>query len=184
MALRANVFEAFYIPTGSEAPNVLPGDHILVNKLALHGKVPRRGDVVTFRSPRNRSQNWIKRVIALPGDTVEVRKNKVFVNGKELERDRVSPASLSALGAELSGEVFYETNAGSRYKILLEPAKSPVNFAPKKVPDGSCFVLGDNRDRSEDSRQFGFVPLGDIQGLVQYIYWPALSWSRFGAYED
>jgi signal peptidase I len=184
MALRANVFEAFYVPTGSEAPNVLPGDHILVNKLALQGKVPRRGDIVTFRNPRNRNQNWIKRVIALPGDTVEVRKNKVFVNGKELERDRVSPASLSALGEEIGGEVFYEANAGSRYKILLEPSASPVDFAKKKVPEGSCFVLGDNRNRSEDSRQFGFVALGDIQGLVQYIYWPALSWSRFGVYED
>src|SRR5262249_3269699 len=78
MALRANALEAFFVPTGSQAPNVLPGDHILVNELALQGKVPRRGDVVTFRSPRNRNQNWIKRVIALPGDTVEVRKNKVF----------------------------------------------------------------------------------------------------------
>jgi signal peptidase I len=184
MVLRANVFEAFLVPTASEAPNVLPGDHILVNKLAYRDTLPKRGDVVTFRNPRNRTENWIKRVIGLPGDTVEVRGNEVLVNGKKLERDPVPAASLSAIHEEISGAVFYETNAGRRYKIMLAPSSRPANYPRTKVPEGCCFVLGDNRNRSEDSRQIGFIPLGDILGVLQYIYYPAQSWSRFGAYAD
>jgi signal peptidase I len=184
MALRANVFEAFYIPTESEVPNILPGDRILVNKLAYRDAVPKRGDIVVFRSPGNRSQNWIKRVIGLPGDTVEVRDNQVYVNGKKLERDPVPKVSLASIRKEATGDVFYETNAGSRYKIMLDASSGAANHPRTKVPEGCFFVLGDNRNHSEDSRHFGGVPMGDIIGTIQYIYIPALSWSRFGAYVD
>src|SRR5262249_37047385 len=114
-----------------------------------------------------------------------VRNNEVYVNGKKLERDRVPAASLPGSPADIDGHVFSESNAGSRYRIMLAPVPRAIpDFAQRKVPEGTCFVLGDNRNRSSDSREFGFVPLGGIIGLVQYIYLPADGLGRCGAYVD
>jgi signal peptidase I len=180
--LRANAFEAFLVPTASEAPNILPGDRVLVNKQLLHQRYPRRGDVVVFRTPRQPGRQWIQRIIALPGDRVALRQNEVFVNGKKLEHERVPSESLPELAGAVQGDVVQEVNGASRYLILLDPAEKSVDFADKEVPDASCFLLGDNRNHASDSRQFGFIPLGDLRGAFQYIYCPAGSWSRFGAY--
>jgi signal peptidase I len=176
------VFEAFYLPTGSMAPNFLEGDHVLADKLAYRKAMPKRGDVVMFRVPRKPGLTWLKRVIGLPGDTVEVKESEVFVNGKRLDRDRVPTSNVSGIDAILEGQVFVESNAGSRYLILIGKGKNPDS--PKTtVPEGMFFVLGDHRDRSLDSRdpELGFVPLGNILGNVPYIYYPAGSWNRFGA---
>jgi signal peptidase I len=175
-----HVLEAFYLPTGSMAPTFLNGDHVLVNKFAYQHRLPQRGDVVVFRVPGKPGQNWITRVMGLPGDTVELRDNEVFINGKKLERDRV-PAD--ALPAPVDGEVFEESNAGRRYRVLIGKEKS-ADQPKTTVPEGSCFVLGDHRDRSEDSRAFGPVPLGSILGGVQYVYYPAATWERFGAVRE
>jgi signal peptidase I len=175
-----HVFAAFLLPTGSMAPTFLSGDHVLVNKLAYQRRVPRRGDVIVFRVPGKPGFNWIKRVIALPGDTVEVRGTEVLVNGKPLEHDRVPADELTAAGVRVEGDVFVESNAGSRYRILIGGEKS-ADQPKTTVPAGTCFVLGDHRDRSEDSRAFGPVPLGSILGDVQYVYYPAETWERFGA---
>jgi signal peptidase I len=185
--IRANVFAAFFIPTAGMSPNILQGDHLLVNKMTFRLRAPERGDVVVFRTPKDRRLTWVKRVIALSGDTVELKNNEVFVNDRKLERDPVPASSLTALGVQVPGKVFSETNAGRRYRIMLgpEPLKT-ANFPRTTVPEGTCFVLGDGRDDSTDSRDssVGFVPLGDILGSPQFIYWPAESWSRFGAYRD
>jgi signal peptidase I len=182
--LRASVFEAFLIPSASESPNFLPNDHVLVNKTTFQRRAPDRGDVVVFRSPKDRRLNWIKRVIGLPGDTVEVKGTEVIVNDKKLERDRV-PASSLFFPLEEGSEVFYEFNAGRRYRIVLAPADEKIADFPKQtVPEGYCFVLGDNRNHSMDSRGVGLIPEAELIGAVQYIYWPAASWSRFGAYQD
>lgn len=177
-----HIFEAFYLPTGSMAPTFLEGDHILADKLAYRKAMPKRGDVVIFHVPRKPGLTWIKRVIGLPGDTVEVKNNEVFVNGKRLERDRVPASSLRGAAGGLDGEVFVESNAGRRYLILIGKEKS-ADFPKTTVPEGSVFTLGDHRDRSLDSRdsELGFVPLGAILGNVPYIYYPAGSWDRFGA---
>ena len=182
--LRANVFEAYRVPTASQVPNILAGDRVLVNKVVFPGRFPRRGDVVVFRAPGDRDQAWIKRVIALPGDTVAVRDNQVYLNGRKLERDPVPAASLSAIKRQARDEVFYETNAGSRYMVMLGAEPGWSDFAERTVPEGHCFLLGDNRDNSTDSREFGFVPVGDVFGLVQYVYYPAETWARFGPYRD
>ncbi len=182
--LRANVFEAFIIPTASEVPTILPGDHFLVNKLGHHGEVPRRGDTIVFRNPRDRRQNWIKRVIALGGDKVAVRSGQVFLNGKKLEWERVPAESLPAVRDALDGgEVFAEVNSGQRYLVLID-SKPGKDFPEQTVPEGTVFVLGDNRNKSEDSRGLGSIPLGEIIGVPQYIYYPAESWSRFGTIRD
>jgi signal peptidase I len=183
-ALRATVFEAFVIPAASMVPNILDGDRILVNKLALQARLPERGDVIVFRNPKNRQLNFVKRVIALPGDKVAVRENVVLVNGRRLEWERVPPSSLEAVRNQANGDVFDETNAGRRYRIMLGGGSPAPDFAETTVPEGTLFVLGDNRDNSIDSRQFGFVPLGELLGYVQYVYLPAESWTRFGPYRD
>ncbi len=177
-----HVFEAFYLPTQSMAPTFLEGDHVLADKIAYRKAMPKRGDVVIFRVPNKPGLTWIKRVIGLPGDTVEVKDSEVFVNGKRLERDRVPASNFSRITGLPEGAVFVENNAGSRYLILI--GKEKVQDYPKtKVPEGGFFVLGDHRDRSLDSRdpELGFVPLGNILGNVPYIYYPAGSWDRFGA---
>jgi signal peptidase I len=183
--LRADVFEGFYLPTNSMSPNFVAGDHVLVNKLALRYRFPKRGDVVVFRTPDARRLVWIKRVIALPGDTVTVRGHELLVNGKKLEHDRAPAAGVAISGERLTGHLVYETNSASRYLVMLgRDSSSAPDFPEKKVPEGALFVLGDNRDLSSDSRDLGFVPLGDLLGYVQYIYLPADSWSRFGACRD
>lgn len=180
--LRSTVFEAFLIPSASEAPNILPGDHFLVNKLVYQRRPPQRGDLVVFRTPPDRRLTWIKRLVALPGDTVAVRGNEVFINGKKLEHDRQPRSSFPALPAAIQGEPMLEVNGSHRYPILLGPAVGAIpDFPEKKVPEGQVFVLGDNRNDSTDSRQFGFIALGEIIGTFEFIYWPAESWDRFGA---
>jgi signal peptidase I len=181
--IRGHVFEAFAIPTASEAPTLLPGDRVLVNKTTYHRRPLRRGDEVVFRVSSRPGLNWVKRVIALAGDTVEVRENRVFVNGQPLPR-RPAPRERLEGGAaqETQGELFEETNAGRRYRILFAADTQPLPDYPQaQVPPGMCFVLGDNRNSSRDSRAIGFVPLGDVLGDVQYRYWPAATWSRFGS---
>jgi len=181
--LRSNAFEAFLVPTASAAPNILPGDRVLVNKQVLQQRYPRRGDVVVLRAPGQPGRQWIQRIIALPGDTVAVRRNEVFINGKKLEHERVPLGALPERTAAAKAEIVEEVNGASRYLILLDAGES-VDFDEKTVPDGSCFTLGDNRNRSMDSRQLGFIPLGDLRGTFQYIYCPAGSWSRFGVYRS
>lgn len=150
--LRANVMEAFVIPTRSMAPTLIPGDRILTNKLGISTRTFARGDLVVFRNPENRRQMFVKRIVGLPGDTVEVKERELLINGEALHRvpDNVTPSSPSQIMSQM-------------------------------VPAGSYFVLGDNRDLSHDSRAFGFLSHGEIVGVVTYLYWPANSWSRFGS---
>jgi signal peptidase I len=183
--LRSHVFEGFYYPVTSMAPSILNGDHVLVNKAVTAIHPPKRGDLVVFKNPRNRQQTFLQRVIGLPGDSVAVRGQEVFVNGKKLERDRMPASSLGAIQAQITGPVFQEANAGRRYSVMLSDGGQAIPDYPEaKVPEGSCFVLGDNRDVANDSRGFGFVPLNEILGFVQYIYYPAETWARFGPYQD
>jgi signal peptidase I len=178
--IRSSVFEAYAIPTASEEPTLLPGDRILVNKTTYQRRFVRRGDEVVFRVP-SEGVNWVKRVVALPGDTVEVKDNEVFVNGQQLAREPSPRASLGAAAREVKGELFEETNAGRRYRVHFAADTKPLPDYPKaKVPDGMCFMLGDNRNNTRDSRVQGFVALGDVIGEVQYRYWPAATWARFG----
>ena len=183
LLIRAHLFEAFFIPTGSEMPNLLPGDRVLVNKQVYRQRDPRRGEVVVFRNPENRRQRWVKRIVALGGETVEVRNNQVFINDGKLAQEKISgnPFPVSSARAKDVGQYFYETNLNCVYPIQQGFAGNQrKDFPATVVPSGYCFVLGDNRDNSRDSRDVGFVPLGDVLGPVHYIYYPAESWSRFG----
>ena len=175
--IRTFIVQAFKIPSGSMIPTLEIGDHILVNKLSyglrmpflerylLQYAQPQRNDVVVFIYPEDRSKDFIKRVIAVGGDTVEVRSKKVFINGKQVEDPH----------GHFMG---YDPQAGA--------AGSGDEFGPKTVPQNHIFVMGDNRDRSYDSRFWGFVDLNDVRGKAFLIYWSWdgndrwVRWERLG----
>uniref|UniRef100_A0A7C2K1E1 Signal peptidase I n=1 Tax=Schlesneria paludicola TaxID=360056 RepID=A0A7C2K1E1_9PLAN len=172
--LRANVVEAFAIPSSSMAPTLIPGDRLLANKLGIGARHLERGELVIFRYSANRQQRYVKRIIGLPGDTVELRDGEVILNGQPLKREPIGP---SATGDK---QLVYEWNGGRRYQILIGPDDDGVDMSPQTVPDGAYFVLGDNRGQSLDSRKFNAVPHGEIVGVATYLYWPAGNTDRFG----
>ena len=160
--IRTFIVQAFKIPSGSMLPTLLIGDHLLVNKfiygirVPFSGKIivpivdPSKGDVVVFKFPKDRSIDYIKRVVGTPGDTVEIKNKKVFVNGIAAEDPH---AHLSS-------------------PAILDAQKSPRdNFGPILVPEDLIFVMGDNRDNSYDSRFWGFVDQKDILGKAFILYW-------------
>jgi len=159
--VRTFVVQAFKIPSSSMVPTLLVGDHILVNKfiyglrIPLVGKKvltfgsPERGDVIVFIYPRDRSKDFIKRVIGLPGEKIEIIGRNIYINDRLIE----DPWG------------YYPADMGSWH------AASREHFGPKTVPQGMLFVLGDNRYNSQDSRYWGFVPLDDVLGEAFIIYW-------------
>ena len=164
--VRTFVVQAFKIPSGSMEPTLLIGDHLLVNKFLYGTKIPftdikvmpirepERGDVVVFVYPVDPSKDFIKRAIGLPGDKVEVRNKKVYVND----------IAISDPHAHFADDTIIPMGSDPR-----------DNFGPVTVPPDSLFVMGDNRDRSYDSRFWGFVRKSEIKGKAFILYW---SWDR------
>ncbi|MEQ8209916.1 MAG: signal peptidase I [Lacipirellulaceae bacterium] len=181
---RGFVYEAFLVPTNSMSPTILSGDRILARKLLPQDHFPRRGDLIVFRNPTPTGATvFMKRVVAVAGDQIEIEGERILINGNELKRDRLPAASRKRLGQQVEGQVAHEENAGSRYLVSYsdasEDSKEQKVFEAT-VPENQVFVLGDNRNRSQDSRHFGSIHRGDIIGYVDYIFWPAESWARFG----
>jgi signal peptidase I len=180
-SIRDHVLEAYKISSTSMAPDILPGDRIFLNKAIYNFEAPLPGDVVVFIYPDDRRLMYIKRIAALPGDTIEIRNNVVIVNGRPLENHELGSSPVLNFSLEKGLRVVSEVNGNRRYPVIIDSG-TPQNMPHFTVPHGHCFVLGDNRSQSKDSRTFGAVPLADIKGRVDYIYWPAQSWSRFGRY--
>jgi signal peptidase I len=182
--LRENTFEAFYLPTASMSPTLIPGDRVLVSNHKIETALFSRGDLVVFRSPGNRRQAFIKRIVALAGDTVEVREGKLLINGRLLDREPIPEGEKTSAMKVVGKQAFYESNGDRRYTIFVEDdekANSNENaMDEQKVPIGSYFVLGDNRSESRDSRQLGAIPHADIIGQVLVNFWPSESFNRFG----
>ena len=170
------------------SPNLLAGDRVLVNKRPFRNDFPERGDLVVFRTPTSESGRiWIDRVIGVAGDQIAIKGREIDVNGKKLERERVPGESIAEIRNQVDGDVYYESNAGTRYRVLFADDSSDGSVKDEislTVPDRSVFVLGDNRDRARDSRYIGSIHGGDVIGYVEYIYLPAETWSRFGVYRD
>ena len=165
LVIRAFLVQAFSIPSGSMQPTLLIGDYLLVNKFTygirnpLTNKVwipistPQRGDVVVFIFPQDPSKDYIKRVIGLPGDRIQILNKKVMINGKVFE----------------TPQAVYDD------PVVIPPPQSPTesgrdNMGPVVVPANSYFVMGDNRDHSYDSRFWGFVPMDAFRGKALIIY--------------
>lgn len=178
-SLRSNVVEAFRIPTSSMEPTLMKGDRFLANKRNIDSREMERGDVVVFRMPTNPEQRWVKRIVGLPGDTVEMRSGEVFINGKALKRELVKSAAESATDQE--PRAFYENNGERRYQVLIGGLDENADLPRQIVPDDSYFVLGDHRGLSHDSRKFGTISRREMVGVVTWLYSPAGSWERFGA---
>ncbi len=186
--VRSNYFEAFRVPVAANYPTIVPNDRFLANKLIYKSSDPKRGDMIVFINPKNRQQNFIKRVVAVAGDTIEIKDNEVYINDEKLERQKLPQKMLDNIrikigGKPLEGDVFYEINGNAKYKIFLaEPPHDKLShdFAKTTVPKHHCFVLGDNRNLTEDSRHVGPIPLATIKGRADYLYCLSKDWSRFG----
>ena len=171
LLVREGVCQAFIIPTKSMLPNIRHGDRILVDKRAYRHAPVECGDIVVFYNPNQRQQRWVKRVVALPGDVVEMKQGLLFVNGEELPRVAVADADQNG------GKIFEEKQGATAYRILTttnapEANPAPQDYPKTTIPPGHCFVLGDNRRQSKDSRQVGPIPLSDIVGRAVTIYFP------------
>ena len=166
--IRTFVVQAFKIPTGSMEENLLIGDHLLVNKFAFgptasaveKAVLPiadiKRGDVLVFKFPVEPERDFIKRVIGLPGETVELRAKKVYINGTALDEPYVH--FLEAPGSES------EYHEATSFDVR-------ENYGPVTVPPDHYFMMGDNRDNSQDSRYWGFLPRDLVKGKALVIYW-------------
>jgi len=162
--VRTFVFQAFKIPTGSMEPNLLVGDHLIVNKMVfaptatgleraiLPHRDIHRGDVIVFKFPKDPTRDFIKRVIGLPGDQLELKRKKLYINGQELSEPYVH--FLAPLSPE----------SDKRSDDLRE------EYGPVTVPASQYFMMGDNRDNSEDSRYWGFMPASYVKGQALFIY--------------
>lgn len=178
--VRSVAFEAFYCPAASMVPTILPGDRLLANKLSLNRRSMQRGDLIVHLNPEDRHQHFIKRVVGLPGDVISVKRNEVSVNGKTLARDPAPQETLVQFETPIDGDLSFETVGQACYLIRLSDNASAPVVEALEVPAGTCFVLGDNRGNSRDSRSFGCVPLGDVVGIAEYLFYPANSWTRLG----
>jgi signal peptidase I len=173
--IRAFIVQAFKIPSSSMEPTLLVGDHLLVNKF-IYGvripytdikffkyKKPKRGDIIVFIFPKDRSKDFIKRVIGTGGEKVAIIHNKIYINDKMID---------------------------DRWGHFTMPRSSIEDYGPVKVPEGSLFVMGDNRDNSQDSRFWGFVNINEVKGkaFIVYFSWDSnaqkllnmIRWDRFG----
>ncbi len=179
--LRANAIEAFVLPTSSMAPSFVPGDRVLANKIGIETASFTHGDVVVFRNPLNRKQNFIKRIVGLPGETVEVKDGQLFINEQPLPRESI-PEGDKSLAMKGDGKhAFYERHGDRKYAILTDAGGGAINVSKQTVPVGSYFVLGDHRGRSLDSREFGAISQGEIVGQVVFNFRPGDTWKRFGS---
>ena len=188
-SLRATYLEAFRVPTVSNYPTIAPNDRLLANKIAYINSDPKRGDLVVFTNPQDRRVNFIKRVVAIGGETVEIKDGMLYINDGQVPRHPVEESKTDGMGVGLNGEpvkgeVLLEVNGDAQYKIFLAALSDDRysgDFGKITVPQHHCFVLGDNRNLSQDSRHFGPVPVATIKGRAEYLYWPAKGWSRFGS---
>lgn len=165
VVIRTFVVQAYKIPSRSMVPTLLVGDHLLVNKFIYGVKIPvirrllipvtnpKRGDIIVFIYPNDRTKDYIKRVIGVAGDKIEIRNKNIFINGRPYK---------DSFGIYVDSTI---------YPAIIQPRD---NFGPVTVPAGSLFVMGDNRDESADSRFWGFVDLKDVEGKALIIYW---SWN-------
>ena len=198
--LRFFVISAYKIPTGSMVPTLKVGDFIFAYKFPYGvpipfsdgdrwGKsLPKRGDVVVFRYPGNLNVNYVKRVVGLPGDQVAIKNKKLYINDQEATYVALADEVIQDLPGHEYYTAYKETFSGSNtgaassstHLVIRSRSDESDAFGPVVVPPGQIFVLGDNRDSSDDSRYWGSVPLNDLEGRVVMI-WMSFDWfNRWG----
>ncbi|MCB9094624.1 MAG: signal peptidase I [Halobacteriovoraceae bacterium] len=192
LVFRSVLFEPYKIPTGSMIPTLMIGDYILVNKFAYGLKVPfsdwfgeptyisgpsqpKKGEVIVFKYPIDPSFNYIKRVVGVPGDTIEVIDKVLYINDKPVEMDEFD-------GKEIMEDMddkfkdfnfrFYHSKTGEHEHVIQLDTENyySANFEKITIPENMFFVMGDNRDHSHDSRGWGFVPMENIKGEALFVW--------------
>lgn len=220
VAIRTFLFEPFNIPSGSMIPTLLIGDYLFVAKYSygfshfsfpfspdffsgrIFASLPHRGDVIVFRYPPDPSEDYIKRVIGLPGDHVQVRDGQLYINGQEVPRQAAGDYATDDQGINMVVRRYTEDLPGGNgyrgvdHSILKATDQGEANNTPDfTVPSQSLFVMGDNRDNSADSRFWGYVPMENLVGKAEVIFfsfdarapwwelweWPLeVRWGRIG----
>lgn len=216
IGIRSIAFEPFNIPSGSMIPTLLVGDYLFVSKYSygysrhsfpfspnlfsgrILGGMPQRGDVAVFKLPRDTSQDYIKRIIGLPGDRIQVIRGILHVNGEAVRREAIGPYVTEGDGPRMTVRLYREVLPGGRTHEIIEQTDDGVldNTPEFTVPPGHVFAMGDNRDNSLDSRvqsAVGFVPIENLVGRAEFIFfsvdgsspfwqvwnWPfAIRWTR------
>ncbi len=192
VVIRSFWFEPFKIPSGSMYPTLYVGDYLFVSKYTygyskhsfpfslplFDGRVlsdePKRGDVVVFKNPQDNSTDFIKRVIGMPGDRIKLRNGRLYINGKQLERKNEQEFVIrNRLGNAERYNQYVEVLPEGKEHFILEVSDYEINddFEEVKVPEGHYFMMGDNRDRSDDSRvNVGFVPFENLIGKARFLF--------------
>ncbi len=201
-AIRSFVAEPYEIPTGSMLPTVQIGDRLVISKLAYGARLPftlsdqvrwgspHRGDIVVLLNPTPGQPDLAKRVVALPGDQVAVRDGRLILNGQEIHETPLPGSCHDEDRDEQTGRwfpvrcaAFEETLGNETFEIHHVPGADVPDFGPIVVPPEHVFLMGDNRDRSLDSRYFGAVPTGKLKGKAFCVLWSrgpdGMRWSRF-----
>jgi len=187
-AFRSSIAEPFVVPSGSMEPTILPGDRLVVSKLAYglkfpfthwyltQFKEPERGDVIVFKFPQNPSIHYVKRLIGLPGDDIDIRDGVITLNGTPFT---VTPEVAQPDGPQGEGHSkVYEEKVGSRFHVVQRlPHFVREEVQHIHVPAASYFFMGDNRDNSNDGRFWGFVPRENLEGKAEWV-WLSYTWAR------
>lgn len=193
LLLRSSIIEPYKIPSGSMIPTLFIGDQIFVNKFAYGFKIPftewlldkplylgtqqypKRGEVIVFRFPKDESLTFIKRVVGLPGDTIAMRDKVLLVNGQPVKMESLKDPDLEAgIDTEYDRQtlsLYKEDLLGTPHPVLYD-TKNLMNsdFGPITIQPGMIFCMGDNRDRSSDSRSWGEVPLENVKGRAMFVW--------------
>ncbi len=193
LGIRTFAYEPFNIPSGSMIPTLLVGDYLFVSKFSygyshfsfplspplfsgrIFGRLPERGDVVVFKLPRDTSTDYIKRIIGLPGDRIQMRAGHLYINDVEVPREPDGTYTVTDDGPSMVYKRYIETLPGGvRHEILKASDDGPLdNTQEYLVPPGHVFAMGDNRDNSLDSRVLnavGFIPVENLVGRAQFLF--------------
>lgn len=213
---RQSIASPYKIPSGSMIPTLKIGDFIFVNKLSYFLKVPvpfvnynlaqfnepKRGDVIVFIYPHDRNLDYIKRIVGLPGDKIEIKDFVLYINDVPVDSTEYSDRSIVADQTEDAkhyAKLSMEKMGDVRHLVMQFPefpSGYSISYGPVEVPADKLFVMGDNRDRSADSREWGFAPIKDIRGRAKFVWlsldfenpyfttpifsFPRIRWDRFG----
>lgn len=187
LLMRSYVVTAYKVPTGSMQPTLKPGDFIFCSRMSYGFPIPfakkkwgvsmpERGDLVVFNYPNQPDSTYVKRVVGLPGDRVQIIKGRLYLNEEPLKYELDSQASKDNPNHELF-DIYKEMSGDSHWRVIFQKQAENKDFGPFVVPPGEIFLLGDNRDASDDSRYWGTVPMTQVVGRVVLI-WLSLDWQQ------
>ncbi len=201
VGIRTVAFEPFNIPSGSMIPTLLIGDYLFVSKYSygysrysipfapnlfngrIFGRMPDRGDIAVFKWPRDNQTDYIKRIVGLPGDRIQMKSGQLYINGTLVPRQAAGDYADDEQGSRTIARLYMETLPGGlQHDIIKMYEEGGLNSTPEfKVPDGHVFAMGDNRDNSSDSRDpgggVGFVPVENLVGRAEFIFFSVDGWA-------